>query len=513
MKKSQKGNLRKRKITSVFVYLLYIVILVLFFLTKYIFVAFPDVTFEQLLFSVQTADGTSDSMIVDGVKYIVPRVLFVLFVFYILKLILLHFFKTSQVLIFKIKNKKFRIDLVPLSNVIRILFALLFLSLSVYYCFKQIGIINYYTNNSDSKYIVTNYIDPKKVKIKAPSEKQNLIFIYVESLESTFFSNKNGGDFQDSVIPNLEKIALENTSFSNRDILGGAYTPYGTTWTIAGMVGSTSGIPLKLPIGDNDYHGYGSFLPGAYSLGDILKDNGYENYLFIGSDATFGGRKDYFTYHGNFTIYDYYTAKEKKWIDSNYHEWWGFEDKKLYEFAKETLTEISKKDKPFNFTMLTADTHATDGYVDKSCEQPFDEKYLNAYNCTDTMIAKFIDWIKKQKFYKNTTIVIVGDHLSMQGNLPNMYDVSQEYSRKTYNVFINSVANTDNNKNRNFTTFDYYPTTLASLGFEIEGERLGLGTNLYSSKKTLLEEYDFEKMNEELSKKSSFYNDKLLQID
>lgn len=35
---------------------------------------------------------------------------------------------------------------------------------------------------------------------------------------------------------------------------------------------------------------------------------------------------------------------------------------------------------------------------------------------------------------------------------------------------------------------DLFPTMLASLGVQIEGNRLGLGTNLFSDKKTLMKE-------------------------
>ena len=49
-----------------------------------------------------------------------------------------------------------------------------------------------------------------------------------------------------------------------------------------------------------------------------------------------------------------------------------------------------------------------------------------------------------------------------------------------------------------------YPTTLAALGVKIEGERLGLGTNLFSDKSTLSEKYGVEYVREEIEKKSSF---------
>lgn len=70
--------------------------------------------------------------------------------------------------------------------------------------------------------------------------------------------------------------------------------------------------------------------------------------------------------------------------------------------------------------------------------------------------------------------------------------------RAIYNVIINSAVEADSTKNRKFVTMDFYPTILASLGVEIEGNRLGLGTNLFSKEKTLAEKYGYEKLFEEL---------------
>ena len=150
------------------------------------------------------------------------------------------------------------------------------------------------------------------------------------------------------------------------------------------------------------------------------------------------------------------------------------------------LLDISSDDEPFNLTMLTADTHFTDGYLDESCDSVFDDnKYADSFYCSDRMVYEFIEWIKEQDFYENTTIIIVGDHLTMQDGF---YEVEDEDSRRVYNVFINAkVEGTYNNKNRVFTTMDMFPTTIAAIGGVIKGDRLGLGTNLFSDKKTVPE--------------------------
>jgi hypothetical protein len=97
----------------------------------------------------------------------------------------------------------------------------------------------------------------------------------------------------------------------------------------------------------------------------------------------------------------------------------------------------------------------------------------------------FVQWIKEQDFYENTTIVISGDHLTMDSEF--LADIDPEYTRTVYNCIINSAVQPVQEKNREFGTYDMYPTTLAAMGVKIDGDRLGLGTNLFSDKKTLTE--------------------------
>ena len=47
--------------------------------------------------------------------------------------------------------------------------------------------------NAESKIYDKYYVDGKKLDIKFPEEKQNLIVIFAESLESTLITKENGG--------------------------------------------------------------------------------------------------------------------------------------------------------------------------------------------------------------------------------------------------------------------------------------------------------------------------------
>ena len=96
---------------------------------------------------------------------------------------------------------------------------------------------------------------------------------------------------------------------------------------------------------------------------------------------------------------------------------------------------------------------------------------------------------------------------------PNFFeDVNGDYNRTIYNCIINAPVEPVNEKNRVFGTYDMFPTTLAALGVEIEGNRLGLGTNLFSDVPTLAEQYGYDYVNYEFQKNSDFYNSKFLDM-
>lgn len=359
------------------------------------------------------------------------------------------------------------------------------------------------------------YINPEKVNLTFPEKKRNLIYIFMESMETTYISKDLGGAQKENLLPNLTNRIQngEAINFSNSDTIGGALPIRLTGFTVGGMVAQSAGVPVRTSLDNNtldnnsNYQNLKQFLPGAYSIGDILEKNGYQNLLLLGSDANFGGRKTYFQQHGNYQILDYNYAIENKWIPSDYHVWWGYEDKKLFENAKNVVTQAASSDKPFNLTMLTADTHFEDGYMSAETPKLYDNQYSNVIHYSDQLVNEFINWVQQQPFYENTTIVISGDHLSMDKDYFN--DISDKYQRTVFNEIINSPIQAENTKNRQFTTFDLYPTTLAALGVEIEGNRLGLGTNLFSGTKTVPERLGYQNFEDEVTKKSDYYDQKI----
>jgi len=372
-----------------------------------------------------------------------------------------------------------------------------------------------------SEFIEQEYVDPRNVQIVFPEEKRNLITIYVESAETSSQDIENGGFFETNYIPEMTQIAKDHVSFSHSDKLEGAAIAPACGWTIAGLVAQTAGLPLKMANNerwnnsDSDLQNIDWFLTGATSMGELLKENGYRNVFMAGSDFAFGGRLQYYTQHGEYEILDYFKALEVGSIPPGYYAHWGFEDRYLYSWAKEELTSLSQSDQPFHFSMLTVDTHNPSGYRCPLCPDTYPTMFENVLACSSLQLNDFINWCKEQPFFANTSIVITGDHGSM---VPQFYEEGimdcdhGSTNRKVYNAFINSSVEPVQEEYRQFTTLDFFPTTLASIGVSIEGERLGLGTNLFSSVPTLAEAYGYETFFRELNLKSPFFDEYILQL-
>ena len=479
----EKGNLIK----DIFLYIVIFLLSLAAFTTRWAVHKFAFLSFDETLFQLTTPIKSAESSILTDflVKSFCVSLVFSIIIFIILIVVARKL---------KEKHNSQKIDLLVV--------ILIFVSsiIIIYLCLVKIGFVKYVEDQlSESKFIEENYVDPSSVKITFPEKKKNLIYIYVESLESTYFSKDLGGAGEDNLLEPITKITKENTNFSDTKKFGGARTITGTTWTTGAMISQTSGLPLKF----DTFHistEESSLMKGATTLGDILHDNGYKQMYMIGSDSTFGQRGEYLKEHGDYQIYDYNTAKEKKKISEDYYVWWGYEDSKLFEYAKEEITNLSKEEEPFNFTMLTTNTHFTDGYLEKNCPKKYKNAYYNSVYCSALQIEDFINWLEQQEFYSDTTIVIAGDHVSMQANA-----YPKKAKRRIYNLFINSSVNEGNFTNREFSTMDFFPTTVASLGAEIEGNRLGLGTNLYSNRKTLIEEKGYKTFEREVAKHSNFY--------
>ncbi len=359
--------------------------------------------------------------------------------------------------------------------------------------------------NSQTRLYEEEYVSPQQADLKAPADKPNLISLYLESMETTYASEADGGVQPVNYMPRLTKLAAENISFSNTDRLGGLHSTENTNWTMAALFAGTSGLPFAFPVEQNSMWKYTSFAPSVTALGDILSREGYNQEFLCGSDGEYGGRALYFRSHGNYSIYDLWKAREAGDIPEDYYVWWGFEDHILFDIAKKEATRLWEAGEPFNLTILTVDAHHLGGFVCDQCGDEYEDPTANVIACTDRQVAAFVDWCREQPFWDNTVVVINGDHPRMDSCLT---EDAEFLDRTIYNCFLNARKTPQSGTSfRESTMMDLYPTTLSAMGWEISGDRLGLGTDLFSATATLAERRGIEWLNEEAMRYSQYFVD------
>ena len=501
MEENNKKKIHKSILAAVLCTILVFLGFLGFFLAKWYIREFGDTGFDSVLYTLFSEMGGTDPQVI--ANYMKTAALPTAVCLLVAVLVIWNRFSYLEELFAKIKG-----GLYPFSNRASVVVSVVLSVCLLVNAAVTVDLPAYISYVSQQSTIYQDeYIDPAKADITFPEEKRNLIYIYLESMENSFMSQENGGALDHNPIPELTALAEEgeNINFSHTDGIGGFYNMTGASWTIGAMVSQTSGIPLKVPIGvDRNEYGQDSFLPGATVLSDILDENGYYQALMVGSDANFGGRAPYYTQHGLDEVLDIFDAREVGIVPPGYYVFWGMEDFHLFDFAKQELPRIAAQEEPFAFTLLTVDTHRPNGYVCEKCVGLWGEQYENVMSCSSKQVYDFIEWLKQQDFYENTTVIIAGDHVTMDENYISRA-VPEDYTRTVYNCFMNSAVDTANNKNRQFVAADMFPTTLAAMGCTIEGDRLGLGTNLFSEKPTLVEEMGYEAFDAQLAMTSDYY--------
>ncbi|PZM84913.1 hypothetical protein DLH72_02665 [Candidatus Gracilibacteria bacterium] len=310
---------------------------------------------------------------------------------------------------------------------------------------------------------------------KNDRETKNLIFIYLESFEKLYLDE----NIFPGLAKNLQNLSKNSTYFENIE------QAFGTSWTIAGMVGSQCGAPLiNTGGGGNSMHGIEDFLPGAFCMGDFLNKSGYELSYVGGADLSFAGKGNFYKTHGFQNIFGKNELKNRL-IDKNYQNDWGLFDDTTFEFVFEEFDRLSSLGKNFGLFTLSLDTHGNDSFVSKSCPKTnFDKKILNSYACSDFLLGRFLEKLKKHKNFENTIIVIASDHYAMKQNESS--SILEKYSKDRKNLFL-IINGETKNISKNGTTLDIGATVLGEMGFEIS--KLGFGVNLLKDEEKSIDNF------------------------
>lgn len=376
--------------------------------------------------------------------------------------------------------------------------------------YSDVPVIDYYVKWKDSlvtpkhsDFYIKEYVNPDSVHIEF-KEKKNLILIFLESMEYNFQDFANGGDLSRNLIPEITNYIKNEQSF-----VPGGVTVSGMGWTMADVVAKTCGIPLIFPPSMSArFTPLEYFIPGATCLTDILIGNGYKFVVSKGANMKFSGMSDFLNTHSSPEAYGLMQYWKDERVKNDSITSWGVKDSLHYELVKDHISRISKENKPWAIWMFTVDTHTPYGFLDPKCapDSGVDLGHQMPYviRCASRQVDSFIKWAKTQTWYGNTTIAVMGDHEMMAA--PEIVGfANNEITHYWLNFFINSARLT-NVRKRMFTSLDFFPTILESMGAEIPNGCLGLGRSLYSATPTLLEKYGKDSLDRVLKKRSIEYD-------
>ena len=328
-------------------------------------------------------------------------------------------------------------------------------------------------NNND--FIDKNYFFNKPLKIE--NKKNNLVLIYVESLDN-YFSNKE--IFGQDLLKPLSNEISEGIYINN------FYQIPGYSFTINSLVATQCGIPAK-PLGffkDSNLKNIKNFLPNIKCLSDFTNELGYKN-IFLTSDEIENFGVKYFLKNHNYldkNIYDVkklyeqgYETSKSAWR-GNKNKYGGMHDDVLLRASLDVINEVKNDRNPFFLTIFTLDTHGPKGYPNQNClKSKFPNiDIVNNFNIKHSVICS-VESLKKFILDLNTLsddidIIIMGDH---------PYPSNNEKKASIYNNFILIEKKLFNRSKMNH--LDLYPSLLSLLGYDFKDNRLGLGFSIFNS--------------------------------
>jgi phosphoglycerol transferase len=306
-----------------------------------------------------------------------------------------------------------------------------------------------------------DFVHPKKVQL-VEERRRNLILIYAESMESTYGDAALFG--RDLLAP---LHAVGGRSY-------GWYRPAaGATWTMAGMVATQCGVPLKV-YAESDVRPRANervFLPGAECLGDVLAEHGYRNVFMGGVSLSFAGKGRFLQDHG---YQETWGREELEASGARPEEFnaWGMWDDNLFLRAKSRLDRLHASGQPFNLTLLTVNTHNPFGLLSPQCRAGGVSSFDGIVTCSAERIAEFIEHARSRGYLKDTVVVVIGDHLAVPNPVYGKLQLAGP-KRGIFNLFLGDDLPPPNRNE--IMPFDLFPTLVELVGFRVQGDRLGLG--------------------------------------
>lgn len=320
--------------------------------------------------------------------------------------------------------------------------------------------------------IAPYYVAPSVTS--APAKPRNLITIYLESGENTYGDEAVMGE---NLLANLDAATDPGDGWIDYQ---GLNQYEGGGWTMAGLVGTQCGVPLKSLIATEglDFNKLGEevahYLPGATCLGDVLAGQGYRSVFVGGADDDFAGKKTFLTDHGYDQVLGLSDWKGSDSADYISKEW-GLADSHTLKHAADVLDKLHAGSQPFNLTVLTLDTHEPPG-IFPDCDYPESVPMATAIQCSMKAVGTFLRHAERAGYLDDTAVVVMGDHVKGTGDQDAFRDVLRAQEHRTIIFRLWSPDGLSITR-ESVDQLSVLPTTLELLGFGLDGGRAGVGVS------------------------------------
>lgn len=339
-----------------------------------------------------------------------------------------------------------------------------------------------YLKAAKSEYDVGDYyVTPT---ITGDESKRNLVLIYLESGEATLADDQL-----------FEKDAFAPLTGATGDgwrSVADFQQYQGGGWTMAGLVATQCGIPLK-GMGSasgssvlNDLGGdLDSYLGGVTCLGDVLEDQGYRSVFLGGANTSFAAKDTFLSSHGysgQKGLAEWRAAGEP---EKNFRSDWGLSDERLMAHAKDEIDELhaqaEETGRPFNLSMLTLDTHEP-VHVYDSCDVDTQNQVTSVFACSMTQVAGFVDHMAQKGYLEDTAVVIMGDHLKHMSAGDAFHEQLDHHDNRTiFNRIWVPGQYGDGALRPGVDQLNMFPTILEAAGLTLKDREAGLGVSAFSS--------------------------------
>ena len=283
----------------------------------------------------------------------------------------------------------------------------------------------------------------------AQRKKFNVILVCVESLSADYlgvFGNSYGWT------PNLDRMAKESILFTHLFASG--------TRTVRGLEAINLSIPplpgtaiVKRPGNEN-----------IFSLGYVMKKNGYDNHFIYGGRGYFDNMNYFFANNGYRDIDQTDMTKD----EITFKNAWGVCDEDLYDKTIKQADISYRNNLPFYSFVMTTSNHRPYTFPAGKIDIPPGGRD-GAVKYTDYAIGQLIEKSRKKPWFKDTVFVIVADHCSGSAGKTALPIKKYEIPLLIYAPEILKPQVVD----RMMAQIDIAPTLLGLLGISYESSFFG----------------------------------------